>query len=132
MKHQILWLRATSCDCSLDSRVCEILQNQIGKIAQLASPKFNRKIASSIAIRWLTVQYCVITFSPAESDMSDFTAVLPVDSRTLLLIFKQIPLCQRKCGKNLYTVVAPSKSSSLKKVSKLGLHHTLLSNSTST
>ena len=49
------------------------------KIAQVASPKSNCKIASSIAIRWLTVQYCVITFSHAESDMSDFTAVLPVE-----------------------------------------------------
>ena len=49
------------------------------KIAQVASPKSNGKIASSIAIRRLTVQYCVITFSHAESDMSDFTAVLPVD-----------------------------------------------------
>ena len=48
------------------------------KIAQVASPKSNGKIASFITIRWFTVQYCVITFSHAESDMSDFTAVLPV------------------------------------------------------
>ena len=48
------------------------------KIAQVASPKSNSKIISFIAIRWFTVQYCVITFSHAESDMSDFTAVLPV------------------------------------------------------
>ena len=48
------------------------------KIAQVASPKSNGKIASFIAIRWLTVQYCVTTFIHAEFDMSDFTAVLPV------------------------------------------------------
>ena len=48
------------------------------KIAHVAIPKSNGKIASFIAIKWLTVQYCVITFSGAESDMSDFTAVLPV------------------------------------------------------
>ena len=48
------------------------------KIAQVASPKSNGKIASFTAIRWLTVQYCVVIFSHAESDMSDFTAVLPV------------------------------------------------------
>ena len=48
------------------------------KIGQVASQKSNSKIASFITIRWFTVQYCVITFSHAESDMSDFTAVLPV------------------------------------------------------
>ena len=48
------------------------------KIAQVASPKSSSKIVSFIAIRWLTVKYCVITFSHAESDMSDFTTVLPV------------------------------------------------------
>ena len=47
-------------------------------IAQVASPKSNGKIASFITIRWFTVQYCVITFSHAEFEMSDFTAVLPV------------------------------------------------------
>ena len=39
-------------------------------------------MVSFIAIRWLTVQYCVITFSHAESDMSDFTAVLPIYSKS--------------------------------------------------
>ena len=56
------------------------------KIAQVASPKSNGKIASSIAIRWLTVQHCVNTFSHAESDMSDFTAVLPVFDKTYMSI----------------------------------------------
>ena len=48
------------------------------KIAQVASPKSNGKIASFFAIRWLTVQYRVVTFSHAEFDISDFIAVLPV------------------------------------------------------
>ena len=78
MKHQILWLCAISCDCSLDS-------NQMCKTAQVASPKSTSKITSSIAIRWLTVQYCVITFSHAESDMLDFTTALPVDGKSKLI-----------------------------------------------
>ena len=48
------------------------------KIAQVAGPKSNHKIANFIAIRWLTVLYCVITFGHAEFDMSDFTTVLHV------------------------------------------------------
>ena len=63
------------------------------KIAQVPSPKSDGKIASSIAIRWLTVQYCVITFSNAESDTSDFTVVLPVQIRieTITLFFCLFP-----------------------------------------
>ena len=59
------------------------------KIAQVASPKSNGKLASFIAIRWLTVQYCMITFSHAESDMSDFTAVLPVSFGSQSMLFTE-------------------------------------------
>ena len=40
-----------------------------------------------------------------KSQSCPWVIYLSNDSRPLLLSFKQIPLCQRKCGKNLYTVL---------------------------